>query len=103
MLRHFKADLFKALAHPTRIMILDALRDGEAPVGVLGERLGVEQSSLSQHLSALRASGLVRTRREGTSIFYDVADPAIWELLDAARDIYERQLRANQKLFEALR
>jgi ArsR family transcriptional regulator len=103
MLRHFKADLFKALAHPIRILILDALRDGEVSVGALQERLGVEQSSVSQHLAALRANNLVRARREGTSVFYEISDPEIWDLLDTARDIYERQLLTNREMFEALR
>ncbi|HUZ50138.1 MAG TPA: metalloregulator ArsR/SmtB family transcription factor [Candidatus Dormibacteraeota bacterium] len=102
VLRDFKADLFKALAHPIRIMILDALRDGEMPVRGIQERLGIEQSTISQHLAALRSSELVLARREGTSIYYGVADPAIWELLDIAREIYERQLHANRRMFEAL-
>ncbi len=103
MLRHFKADLFKALAHPIRIMILDALRDGEAPVRTLQERLGAEQSTISQHLAALRSNNLVRARRDGTSVFYEIADPAIWALLDTARDIYERQLHTDREMFETLR
>jgi DNA-binding transcriptional ArsR family regulator len=103
MLRHFKADLFKALAHPIRILILDALRDGEASVSALQERLSIEQSSVSQHLAALRTNNLVRARREGTSVFYEISDPEIWDLLDTARDIYERQLLTNREMFEALR
>ncbi len=103
MLRDFKADLFKALAHPIRIAIVDVLREGEMPVREIQERLGIEQSTISQHLAALRSSGLVLARREGTSSYYGVADPAIWVLLDIAREIYERQLHANRTMFEALR
>ena len=103
MLKHFKADLFKALAHPTRILIIDALRGGTLSVRALQEQLNLEQSSISQHLGALRSNDLVRAKREGTSVYYEVADPAIWLLLDIARDIYERQLRNNREMFETLR
>ncbi len=79
-----------------RIRILDALRNGELTVGQLQRELGAEQSLVSQHLAALRAKEFVLARRAGTSVWYSVADPAIWRLLDAARDIYERQINAQQ-------
>lgn len=99
-MRSFKAELFKALSHPTRISILDALREGEMTVGDLQDALDIEQSNLSQHLAALRARDLVATRREGTSIWYSVTDAAIWKLLDVSRTIYERQLRRSNLLLE---
>lgn len=85
-----------------RIRILDALREGELTVGDLQARLSAEQSLVSQHLAALRSRELVHARREGTSVWYTVADPEIWQLLDIARDIYERQLRSNRAIFDAL-
>jgi ArsR family transcriptional regulator len=103
MVRHFKAEFFKTLSHPTRIRILDALRDGEQTVRDLQERLGIEQSTASQHLAALRAKDFVVARRDGTSVWYRVSDRSIWRLLDIARDIYERQLRTNRANFDALR
>jgi DNA-binding transcriptional ArsR family regulator len=102
-MRSFKADLFKTLSHAVRLRVLDCLRDGEMSVGDLQRRLDVEQSSVSQHLAALRARDLVRARRVGTSVWYSVADPEIWSLLDTARGIYERQLRDRQEQFEATR
>ena len=99
-MRHFKAEIFKALSHPMRIRILDALREGEMTVGALQQVLGTEQPTVSQHLAALRAHDFVRAMRDGTSIRYSVADPAIWQLLDIARDMYERQLRERQALLE---
>lgn len=103
MLRHFKAEIFKTLSHPTRIRILDALREGELTVGELQQSLGLEQSSVSQHLAALRTKDFVRARRDGNCVRYSVSDPAIWGLLDAARDIYERQLLEHKASFEAMR
>ncbi len=102
VIRHFKAEFFRGLSHATRLRILDLLRDGEMTVGDIQEALDAEQSTVSQHLAALRAINFVEARREGTSVWYSVTDPAIWKLLDVARDIYERQLRKNQVMLETL-
>lgn len=103
MMRHFKAEFFKTLAHPMRIRILDELREGELTVGQLQRALGAEQSHVSQHLAALRSKDFVQARRAGTSVWYSVSDAAIWRLLDAAREIYERQLHHQQEVLEATR
>ncbi|HXP92084.1 MAG TPA: metalloregulator ArsR/SmtB family transcription factor [Candidatus Binatia bacterium] len=99
----FKAEFFKVLAHPLRIQILDALRGGSISVGELREKLGVEQSTLSQHLGLLRARRFVVTQRQGTTIRYEISDPAIWRLLDAAREIFDNQLVTVQTMLEDLR
>lgn len=100
MLRHFKAEFFRALSHPTRIRILDALRDGALTVGDLQAELGLEQSTVSQHLAALRSIDFVEAQRDGTLMWYSVSDPAIWKLLDVTRGIYERQLNRRRAHLE---
>lgn len=102
MLRHFKAEFFRVLSNPTRLRILDLLRGGEMTVGEIREELDIEQSTVSQHLAALRTIDFVQTRREGTSMWYSVTDPAIWKLLDVARDIYERQLKRGRTMLKEL-
>ena len=99
----FKAEFFKALAHPLRIQILDSLRQGPLSVGELQEKLGSEQPTVSQQLAILRARNLVRTEREGTTIRYTVSDPAIWRLLDAALEIFDNQLISVKTALEDLR
>ena len=91
-LGQFKAEFFKALAHPLRIQILDALRDGEISVNELGTRLGVEQSTLSQQLAVLRSRSIVVGRKNGSNVFYSVRDPATFRLLDVAKEIFNNQL-----------
>ncbi len=98
----FKAEFFKALAHPLRIQILDELRGGPVSVGELRERLGVEQSTLSQQLAVLRGRSLVRTQRAGTTVRYEIGDPAIWQLLDSARVIFDNQLVSTRSVLEDL-
>jgi ArsR family transcriptional regulator len=88
----FKAAFFKALAHPLRIRILDALRQGEVGVNDLSARLNVEQSNLSQQLAILRGRNVVVGRKDGNSVFYSVADPQIFKLLDVARNIFNNHL-----------
>ena len=101
MLRSFKAEFFKALAHPVRIRLLDALREGEQTVGDLQMALGVEQSSVSQHLAQLRTQEVVHARRDGTSVWYSVTDEALFDILDLARDIYQRKLSTSRARLRA--
>jgi ArsR family transcriptional regulator len=101
-LQDFKADLFRTLGNPVRIRILEVLRAaGSLTVGEIQQRVGAEQSNVSQHLTILRARGLVETRREGTSIWYRVSQPALFELLDVARKLFDQQLAAQARLLEA--
>ncbi len=103
MLRYdFKAQFFKVLANPLRIQILDALRSGPVSVGELRERLGAEQSTLSQQLAILRARNFVETERRGTSIHYRVRDEAVWRLLDSAREIFDNHLISVKTVLEDL-
>src|SRR6185437_2049720 len=91
-LRRFKADFFQALAHPTRIAIVEQLRDGELSAGALIERLGIEQANASQHLSVLRTKNIVLNRKSGNQVFYSVRDPLIIEVLDVMRRYFHAHL-----------
>src|SRR5271168_3377067 len=92
-LRQFKADIFQALAHPTRIAILELLGAGELSSGSLIEKLGIEQSNLSQHLGVLRAKQLVTNRKAGNQVFYSVRDPLIIEVLNLMRTYFHAHLK----------
>ena len=97
-LQRFKAEFFKALAHPMRITILELLRQGEMTVGDLQERLAVDASSLSQQLAVLRTRNIVEGRRAGSNVFYTVRDPAVFALLDIARTIFDNHLIDMQEM-----
>ena len=101
-LRHFKAEIFQALAHPTRIAILDLLREGEMTVGAFVERLNLEQANLSQHLAVLRAKQIVTARKAGNQVFYTVRDPLIWKLLDLMRRYFQKQVGESMAMLEEL-
>jgi ArsR family transcriptional regulator len=101
-LSQFKAEFFKALAHPLRIRILDLLREGEIGVNDLSARLGVEQSTLSQQLAVLRNRNIVVGRKEGNAVHYAVRDPAVFRLLDVAKEIFNNHLVDVRDLLEQL-
>jgi ArsR family transcriptional regulator len=98
MLQEFKADLFKALGHPTRIRILELLRSGEQTVSGLQAQLEIEGSSVSQQLAVLRAKQLVAGRKDGTSVYYRARDEQVYDLLDAARAIFNKHLDSLQAM-----
>ena len=91
-LGRFKAEFFKALAHPLRISVLDSLRNGERGVNELSNLLKVEQSALSQQLSVLRTRNIVVCRKEGLNVYYSVRDATVFRLLDVAKEIFNNQL-----------
>ena len=81
-LRAYKASIFQAIAHPTRIAIVEILRNGELSAGAIQERLAVEQANLSQHLTILRNRQIVVNRKEGNQVFYSLRDPSLVQVLD---------------------
>ena len=101
-LRRFKSEFFKALAHPMRIQILEILREGERNVTELQEALVAEGSSVSQQLAVLRSKNIVDTRKVGTSVYYTVRDPALFRLLDVAREIFNNHLIDTVSILEQM-
>lgn len=101
-LRNFKAEFFKALSHPARIKILEMLRTDELSVTELQDQLGIESSSVSQHLSVLRHKNIVESRKAGTTVYYRVLDAEVLEMLDLARRIFTNHLIDNRSTLEQL-
>ena len=87
-MRRFKAGVFQALAHPTRVAIVEHLNQGELSVGQLCEKVEVEQANASQHLAILRNKHIVQTRKAGNQIYYRLRDPAFGKVLAALREYF---------------
>jgi len=96
------AAVCKAIAHPTRLKLLDLLRDGEECVCRLAPQVGVTESNLSQLLAVLRRAGLVESRRDGHAIYYRVRDERIFEVIDHTREILADQVAHIEDLAVAL-
>jgi len=102
-LRRFKAEIFHGLAHPTRIAIVELLRDGEMSAGQLMERLGLEQANASQHLAVLRAKQIVVNRKEGNQVFYSLRDPVLVDVLDILKRYFYSQLSQTMSMLKEIR
>ncbi len=100
-LHRFKAEFFRALGHPARLRILELLRSSERSVSELQTELEIDSSSVSQQLAVLRAQNIVDTRRAGTSAYYSVRDPQVFQLLDVARDIFNNHLIDLQAMLKS--
>jgi len=92
LLRSYKASLFQALSHPTRIAIVEALREGPLSAGAIQDQLGIEQANLSQHLAILRSRQIVVNRKEGNQVFYSLRSPVLSEVLDIMRSYFQANL-----------
>jgi len=89
------AEVCKVLTDPKRLMLIDALRHGEATVGELALRIGISLPNASQHLAVLRNAGLVEGRRVGTTVLYRLEEPEIVEACDVVHRIVGRRLAAR--------
>ena len=97
-----KADFLKSIANPVRLAVLERLKSGEASVGRLVKDLGVEQSSLSKHLSVLRQAGVVVARQEQSTVYYSVRDRDIYEILRPISEMLRKKLRESQDVLAHL-
>ena len=83
------SEVFNALAHPSRLEIVDLLRDGEACVCHIQAMLNQRQSYISQHLNVLRNVGLVSSRKEGLRVYYRVSDARLFEVIDEMKALLQ--------------
>ena len=102
-LRRFKAEIFQALAHPTRIAIVESLRQGETSAGDLIQQLELEQANVSQHLAVLRGKQIVVSRKEGNQVFYSLRDPVLIEVLDILKRYFYSQLSQTMSMLKEIR
>ena len=97
-----KAQLFRSLSHPVRIRILELLVVAEMPVSALRDELGIEASSLSQHLNVLKQSGLVVSQRRANAVSYQITDSEVGEFLAAARRVLASTMGRTRSALEHL-
>lgn len=94
----FQADIFKALAHPARVKILQLLKNGEKCVCEIVPALGMEQPGVSRHLSILRKEGILSCRKDGLKVIYRVNDPRVFELLDLSTEMLRTHWEKRRKV-----
>ena len=101
-LQAFKADFFKALAHPLRIRILELLADGQKSVNEIQTILNSEGSAVSQQLSVLRNKNIVTGTKHGKKVVYLLSNPSILKLLDVGKEIFNNHLVSTISILEEL-
>ncbi|MGW1004357.1 ArsR/SmtB family transcription factor [Streptomyces sp. NPDC002520] len=101
-LYQLKAEFFKTLGHPVRIRVLELLSQREHAVSEMLTEVGVEAAHLSQQLAVLRRANLVTPRREGSAVYYSLANPQVAELLRVARTILSGVLAGQAELLAGL-
>lgn len=99
---YLKAEILKAMAQPTRLQILEFLRDGERCICEIIPAVNGEQSNISRHISLMQKSQLVTTRKDGVKVMVKVRDPKIFEILDQVGGLLKSQLSEQNRLIKAL-
>lgn len=94
-LNDLRAVYFKALGHPTRLKIIEFLREGEKCVCEIIPALQMEQSNISRHLAILKKEGILSCRKEGLKVIYWVSDPRVFQLLELSREMLRYHLKAK--------
>lgn len=98
---HYHAEMCKVFSHPTRLELIDTLRDREMSASELGARLKLEPANLSQHLSMMRERHILVSRKEGNMVYYRIANPRLLEAFDLLREILFEQIRQDAALIPA--
>ena len=97
-----KADILKAMAQPTRLRILELLREGEKCICEIIPAINGEQSNISRHISLMQKSHLVSTRKDGVKVMVKIRDPRIFEILDKVSSVLKTQIQEQNQLARSL-
>ena len=93
-----RARIVKAMAHPTRLFIVDELSRGERCVCELTEMVGADASTVSKHLSVLRNAGIIRDDKRGSQVFYTLRVPCVMKFLDCVETVIHTTAEEQMKL-----
>lgn len=97
-----KAEVLKALAQPTRLKILECLREGERCICEIVPAINGEQSNISRHISVMQKSHLISTRKDGVKVMVKVRDPEIFQILDRISAILKKQIKEQGRLLSQI-
>lgn len=92
------ARICQCLANPKRLEVINTLRDKVMPVTEMAEKMGITKANLSQHLAIMREKGILKSRREGTNIYYSLANPKVIQACDIMREVLFEHLKEKKNL-----
>jgi len=93
-----KAEIIKALAHPLRVAVVDFLKDGEKCVCDIARHLGSERSNVSRHLAVMLKAGVLRCRKEGLMVYYELRTPCILNFLNCATQALKHNVSEDARV-----
>ncbi len=99
-LYEMQSDVCKTLASSKRLEILNALKDGEKSVGELVEILGVPKANVSQHLAVMKNKGILKSRRDGVSIYYSVSNPKVISACKLMREVLTEHMKEKSDIID---
>ena len=94
------SNVFKALAHPTRIKIIKLLKDGELCVCEILPKIDSEQSNTSQHLNVMKNQGIVESRKDGSKVIYSIKNREVFEMIKLSEEIILRQMEETKRTLQ---
>ena len=97
--QNVRSNYLKILAHPVRLEIMEYLKEGEKYVGDIVSYIGIGQSNVSRHLSALKQAGILNSRQEGSNVYYSVGDERVFRVLRLVNTILKSNLKERASLF----
>lgn len=97
-----RAKIFKALAHPSRMFIVEKIKDQPHCVCELADMIGVDQSTTSKHLSILKNVGIVEDRKKGTTVYYSLRCQCILKFIGCIEDVIRMNMERDLQLFGKL-
>jgi len=98
-----RADIIKALAHPSRLYIVDVLNKGEKTVGELTEMIGADTSTVSKHLSVLKNAGILEDEKRGTAVIYTLKCPCILDFISCIEEVIESNTKTQVEILSCCR
>ncbi|MBN2137978.1 MAG: winged helix-turn-helix transcriptional regulator [Sedimentisphaerales bacterium] len=98
-----QAGIAKSIAHPLRLAILNFLKDGEQCVCDIAKHLGAERSNVSRHLATMSAAGVLKSRKKGLKVIYELQTPCILDVFSCVTRVLKHQAKENEKLLTALK
>ena len=102
-IRRMKAEVFKALSHPIRLAIVEALAQGEACVCKLAEAVGAERSNVSRHLALMAKAGVLTSRKEGLMVYYSLTTKCVLNFFNCVDNLLRQQLTEESQLLRSLK
>lgn len=93
-----RARILKALAHPSRLLIVDRLSRRQCCVAELTEMVGADMSTVSKHLTILRQAGIIRSRKQGTQVFHELAAACVMDFFGCLENIMQNSLQSDRDL-----